>query len=135
MDKFNYFNILCFIWAFVGIASRFLMIHFKERWNKWELEKAYSEEKPKWIYVVAVFSLIIVGYTWYKVIVLNVKYSWIISSFITLTLIKVFMLIFHYQKFREFVKEVLNNKRKLMQLNIGVFIFSIICILMGIYLY
>ncbi|MBS4538922.1 hypothetical protein GOQ27_10625 [Clostridium sp. D2Q-11] len=135
MEDLNYFSTLCFAWAFVGIGSRILMIRYGKKWIDWELDKAYAKEKPKWIYIVSVISLIIVGYTWYQVFNMDIKYSWIIAILVSLTLIKIFNLIFNYDKFREFVDSTLNNKRKFKQLNISVFIFSIIFILMGIFLY
>jgi dolichol kinase len=135
MRDINYFSFLCFVWAAVGIASRLLMIHLGDRWSKWELEKAYSQKKPKWIYTVGMLSLIIVGFTWYKVVVSQVRYSWIIALLVSLTLIKVFTLIFNYQQFRELAEEILHDRKKLTQLNIGVIIFSIIFILIGIFLY
>lgn len=135
MKGINYFSILCFAWAFIGIISRILMACFGDRWNQWEIDKAYSQKKPKWIFIIGIISLIIVGFTWYKVIVSGIRFSWIITVLVSLTLIKVFTLIFDYKKFREFAKDVLNNRKKLLQLNIGVIIFSIVFIVMGIYLY
>ncbi len=105
------------------------------KWNKWELEKAYSESKPKWIYFLGIFSLSIVGFTWYEVFNLEIKHSWIMAVLVTITLIKVFNLVFNYNKFREFVKSVLNDKKKLTQLNVGVLAISIVFIIMGVFLY
>ncbi len=135
MGDLNYFSILCFVWALIGIGSRFVMIHLGQRWNKWELEKVYSEEKRTWIYFAGVAATFLVGYTWFKVFTTDIRLGWIIALLISLTLIKVSTLVFNYKKFRQFAKTVLNNKQKLMQLNIGVVIFSVIFILMGIYLY
>jgi hypothetical protein len=136
MGALNYFSILCFAWALMGIGSRFIMIYLGQRWNKWELEKVYSEEKPAWIYSAGVAAFILVGYTWFKVFTTDdIRLSWIIALLITLTLIKISILIFHYNKFRIFAKTVLNDKQKLTKLNIGVVIFSVIFILLGVYLY
>ena len=135
MGDLNYFSILCFSWALIGIGSRLIMIYIGQRWNKWELEKVYSEEKPAWIYFAGVAAFFLVGYTWFKVFTTDIRFSWIIALLITLTLIKISTLIFNYNKFREFAKTVLNDKQKLMKLNIGVVIFSVIFILLGIYLY
>jgi hypothetical protein len=135
MKDINYFSILCFVWALIGIVSRILMIYLGDRWGKWELDKVYSKRKPKWIYVVGALSLIMIGFTWYEVIVSGIQFSWIIALLVSLTLIKVYTLIFDYQRFREFAKEILNNKKKLINLNIGVITFSVVFILMGIFLY
>lgn len=95
MKEINYFSILCFVWAFVGILSRILIIFLGDKWTKWELDKAYSQKKPKWIYAVAILSLAIIGFTWYQVIVSGVQFSWIIAVLLSLTLIKVYTIIFN----------------------------------------
>jgi len=135
MGDLNYFSILCFVWALIGIGSRFVMLHLGQRWNKWELEKVYSEEKRAWIYFAGVAAAFLVGYTWFKVFTTDIRFGWIIALLITLTLIKVSTLVFNYKKFRQFAMTVLNDKQKLTKLNIGVVIFSVIFIFMGIYLY
>ncbi len=135
MKGINYFSILCFVWAFVGILSRILIVFLGDKWTKWELDKAYSQKKPKWIYAVAILSLAIIGFTWYQVIVSGVQFSWIIAALLSLTLIKVYTIILNYERFREFAKYILNDRKKLRQLKIIVTILSIIFILMGIFLY
>ncbi len=92
-------------------------------------------KEPKWIYLISIISLFLVIYTWFQVFITEIEYSWIIATFISLPLIKVSALLFKYDQFRTFAKEVLNNKSKLQQLNIGVLLFSIICIGMGLLLY
>lgn len=44
MVELNYFSILCFLWAIVGIVTRILMVSLGKQWNDWEMEKAYREE-------------------------------------------------------------------------------------------
>lgn len=135
MGNLNYFSILCFAWALIGLGSRFVMIYLGQRWNEWELKKVYSEKKQTWIYFIGVGAVFLVGYTWFKVFTTDIRFSWIIASLSTLTLIKVVTLVFNYKKFRQFANTVLNDKRKFKLLNAGVVIFSLIFILMGIYLY
>ncbi len=131
----NYFSLLCFGWAIVGITTRILMVVFGDKWNKWEMEHAYTKKKPAWIYVVGGLGLALVIFTWYQVFNLDVKYSWIIGVLISLSLIKISALLFNYNKFREFASETLNNPRKKRKLNISVFLMSVVFILLGIYLY
>ncbi len=131
----NYFSFLCFFWALVGLVSRFFILKMGEKWSNWELGKAYTASKPKWIYFLGVFGISIIIYTWYQVIVTEIRYSWIIAVLISLTLIKVFNLMFNYEGFREFVVNTLNNKKRWKLINIVIIVFSIILILMGIYLY
>jgi len=131
----NYFSYLCFGWAFVGIVTRILMVGFGDKWNKWEMNNAYKEKKPFWIYIVSGLGMALVIFTWYQVFRLDVKYSWVIALFISLTLVKISALLFRYNEFRKFAAETLNDPKKKMKLTISVFLMSVIFILMGIVLY
>ncbi|MCR3956273.1 MAG: hypothetical protein NUK57_08225 [Gudongella sp.] len=133
--NFNYFSYLCFIWAAVGIITRILMITFGDKWNKWEMEHAYSEKKPAWVNIVAVFGIIVVVVTWIQVFRLDVDYSWVIGVITTLSLIKISALLFNYEKFREFAGNTLNDKSKRLRLNLSVFAASVIFISLGLFLY
>lgn len=133
--NFNYFSYLCFIWSAVGIITRILMITFGDKWNKWEMEHAYSEKKPTWVNIVAVFGIIVVAVTWIQVFRLDVDYSWVIGVITTLSLIKISALLFNYEKFREFAGNTLNDKSKRLRLNLSVFAASVIFISLSLFLY
>lgn len=133
--NFNYFSYLCFIWAIIGIVTRILMTVYGERWNKWEMDQAYKEEKPKWIYLISLLGILLVAFTWYQVFNLDVEYSWIIALLLSLTLVKISALLFNYEKFRAFASETLNDPKKKIRLNISVFIVSIVMILLGLFVY
>lgn len=133
--EFNYFSWLCFSWAFVGIVTRILMIVLGYKWNKWEMDRAYTKKKPAWIYGVGGLGFALVVYTWYQVFNLEVAHSWIIAVIISLSLIKISALLFNYSKFRKFASETLNNPQKKRILNLSVFLMSIIFIMLGIYVY
>ena len=135
MDNLNYFSLLCFVWAFIALGSRAIILYLGEHRNKWELQKVFSLKKPGWIYSVAVISVLTVGYTWLQVWFAGIRYSWIIAALITLTLIKVFMVLFNYQEFHSFVKEIQKSRQKLTKFSFAVTLFVIACVLMGIYLY
>ncbi|MBV1759027.1 MAG: hypothetical protein KMY55_14455 [Dethiosulfatibacter sp.] len=133
--EFNYFSYLCFIWAAVGIITRVLMVTMGDRWNKWEMEKAYASQKPVWIYVIGVVGLFVIAWTWYQVFNLNVQYSWIMAVIVSLTTIKLSALLFKYDQFRQFASETLNNPKKMKKLNISVLTISIIFIALGVFVY
>ena len=131
----SYFSILCFFWAAVGIISRFFILKMGEKWNRWELDSAYTESKPKWIYLLGIFGVGFVAYSWYRVAITDVKYSWIIASLLSLTLVKVFNLTFNYGKFREFVVNTLNDGKRWRAINAGIIVYSLALIFMGLFLY
>ncbi|MTI49282.1 MAG: hypothetical protein FH761_15725 [Firmicutes bacterium] len=132
----NYFKILSIVWGVIMIGVRLLIHLIPEKWSNFELNKAYSEEKPKWIWGVGIFSIFIVIVTWYKEITTEVHLSIILSILITLTLIKVSQILFNYNKFRSFVtKALVEDRRIITQISIGTTILGIILILLGIFLY
>lgn len=131
----NYFGIICFVWALIGIGSRIIMGVMGEKWNNWELNSAYASEKPKILNVIGVVGYLIVIFTWYMVIISSIEYSWIIAALVSVTVIKISTILFNYKAFRRFVSDMLNNEKKMFQLNLGVVIYSIILIFMGIFLY
>lgn len=131
----NYFKILCFLWAFIGIVSRVAMHIMGERWKEWEMDKAYKAIKPWYINALGIFGYAIVIFSWYNVVVLDISYAWVISLLVTLTTVKISILLFNYEGFRKFAIATLKDKSKMLQLNMGVIMLSIILIGMGVFLY
>ena len=136
MANVNFFSLLCFFWALIGIGSRVIMgIMGREGWNKWELNQAYTEKKPRWIYLFGGFTILLIGYTWYRVFTSDIQYDWIIAALVSLTGIKVSTILFKYDQFRKFAVMLLGDRKKMLKLNISIIIFSIVLIWMGLYLY
>lgn len=131
----NFFTILCFFWAAIGIGSRIGMAVMGRRWKDWELGKAYTEKKPAWLYAFIVFGIALIVVTWSMVFVQDVHYSWIIASLITLTSVKLGMFLFNYDEFRSFVSRVLSERKKMAMLNMGVLVLAVGLIGMGLFVY
>lgn len=131
----NYFQLLCFAWALIGIGSRIAMGLMGSKWNEWELNSAYKEEKPKMLNIIGILGLIVVAYTWYQVIQLNIPFSWILAVLVSFTVLKISAILFNYSAFRSFVSKTLNDRKKMLYLNSGVILFSLVMILMGVFLY
>lgn len=131
----NYFEGLCFFWAAIGFGSRILMGILGNRWNEWELSRAYAKQRPPWIYGVAILGFLLVALTWLQVIRSPIPFDWIIAALVTLTLVKLSALLFAYDQFRTFVTTVLSNPGRFRQLNIAVIAFSLLTLAMGIWLY
>lgn len=131
----NYFKILCFVWAFIGIGSRIIMGMMGESWKEWELDSAYATKRPKTITFIGILGYLLVIFTWYMVITTTVSNSWIIAALVSLTVIKISTILFKYDVFRAFAVKTLNDKKKMMSLNVGVLIYSALLVGMGIFLY
>jgi hypothetical protein len=131
----NYFAIVCFVWAGIGIATRILMVAYGERWNRWEMTHAYAVQRPQWVVFVAGAGIVFIAFTWYKVFTTDVNHSWILATLVSLTSIKLSVLLFQYEKFRAFASEILNNKYKKMRLTVSVALMAIVLLVMGLRLY
>ncbi len=132
----NYFKLFSLIWGIVMIILRSMIHMFPERWNKFELNIAYTEKQPKWIWKVALLSVIVVGFTWYKELTTEIPYSLFLSILVTITLLKTSQVLFNYSKFRDFVKKALLEDRKIIvKINISTTILGVILILLSIFVY
>lgn len=131
----NYFKILCFIWALIGIVSRIIMSVMGDKWKEWELNSAYKSKRPPSITIIALLGYLLVIVTWYMVWLTRIEKSWIIAALTSLIAIKISSIIFNYDSFRAFASKTLNNKRKMQILNIGVIIYSLVLLFMGLLIY
>ncbi|MFP4490431.1 MAG: hypothetical protein ACLFNZ_03070 [Spirochaetaceae bacterium] len=135
MDPSILFKGICFFWAGIAIVSRIAMALMREKWKVWEITSAYSQKKPVWIYALGVFGVLLIGLTWFAYVYYRIDYGWILAVLISLTLVKILNLLFNYNQFREFVRKALNNKQKMLRINISVLFLAAVLILMGIFLY
>ncbi len=129
--ELNYFAVVCFAWALIGIATRLIIIKAGRRWNEWEEHEVYVEKQPVWLFVVAFLAVLLVGFTWYMVFVSEVRASWVIATLLTLILIKVSAQILDYRKFRAYVKKVMNDPALFRKINIGVAAYSLLLVALG----
>jgi len=133
--EITYFRVLCFFWAGLGIISRIFMGIMGQRWNQWEMNRAYAPQKPLWVNPAAGLGLVLVVYTWYRVFTGSTPYSWVVAVLVSLTLIKLKALIFDYGRFRRFVGQTLEDSRRKRLLDAGVLIFSAALIVLGLLVY
>jgi len=131
----NYFQVLSFIWAMLAILSRIAMVIMGEKWKKWEMGSFYQSKRPVYILVIGVLGYILVIATWIMVAISDISHSWILAAIISITVIKVSMLLFAYDKFRLFAKQTLNNPKKMLQLNVAVIFVALLLVSMGIFVY
>lgn len=129
------FKGICFFWAGIAIVSRIAMGVMKEKWKDWEVNSAYTQKKPVWIYVIALSGIVLIGLIWFSYFYYSIDYGWILALLISLTLVKILNLLFNYNQFREFVRKALDNKQKMLRLNVSVLFLAAALILMGIFLY
>ncbi len=132
----NYFQILSFIFGAILILTRPAIQFFPKQWNAFELNTAYTEKQPHWVWFVSIFGLGLVALTWFMHFTAGIPYSIVITLVITLTLVKMSQVLFNYQQFRAFVVRVLEKDRKTLSLiNVSALLLGVGCLLIGFFLY
>ncbi len=132
----NYFQVLSIIFGLILILTRPAIQFFPKQWNTFELNTAYTEKQPRWVWYIGLFGLGLVAFTWYKHFTADIPYSIVITLFVTLTLVKMSQVLFNYKQFRAFVVRVLEKDRKTLALiNLFALILGIASLLIGFLLY
>lgn len=126
---------ICFFWALIALVSRGAMFIMQDKWKKWELDSAYTEQRPAWILGVIVFGAVLIALTWFAWLYFSVAYGWIIAVLVSLTLVKMGTFLFSYGKFRSFVSHMLNSPGKMAALNAAVLGLAAALIALGVLVY
>ena len=80
----NYFQVLSIAFGLILILTRPAIQFFPKQWNAFELNTAYTEKQPRWIWFVGLFGLALVIYTWYLHLTAGIPYSLAITLMLTL---------------------------------------------------
>lgn len=132
----DYFQVLSIVFGLILILTRPAIHFFPKQWNAFELNTAYTEKQPRWVWFVGLFGIGLVAFTWYKHFTAGVPYSLVITLILTLTLVKMSQVLFNYKQFRAFVVLVLEKDRKTLNLiNLFAFFLGVGCLLIGFLLY
>ena len=132
----NYFQVLSIVFGLVLILTRPAIHFFPKQWNAFELNTAYTEKQPRWVWLVGLFGIGLVAFTWYKHFTTGVPYSLVITLLLTLTLLKMSQVLFNYKQFRAFVVQVLEYDRKTLALiNLAALFLGMASLLIGFLLY
>ncbi len=129
----NYFKILGVCFGIVAFLKPFYMHLLPWDENRF-IEKTYSEKRPAWILWVGLAGLSLVGLTWYIEITTDIRYSLIITIMFSLTAVKAIFFIFDYQKFHNWVKEMLSHNKgsKIVLVDIFAGIFGLAMIVLSL---
>ena len=132
----NYFQVLSIVFGLILILTRPAIQFFPKQWNAFELNTAYTEKQPRWVWFVGLFGLVLVIITWYMHFTKGIPYSIVITLLLTLTLVKMSQVLFNYKQFRAFAVRVLEKDRKTLTLiNIFALLLGLASLIMGFILY
>ncbi|MBU7029366.1 MAG: hypothetical protein HXS48_20690 [Theionarchaea archaeon] len=136
MIEWNYFKTLSIAYGLTMIGKGPVIHLLGEKWTTFELNRAYTEKQPLWVWIVGTLGIFLVIITWYMYFTTYVKYSSIIMLIITLTMVKVSQVLFNYERFREFaVRITTEDTSALSAMNFATAIGGVILVLLGIFVY
>ncbi len=129
----NYFQTLGIIFGLMALLKPFYMHILPWDENKF-IKNTYTKERPKWIVYVAILGLALVALTWYMEITTDIQYSMIITIMFSLTAIKAIVFIFDYERFYNWVSEMLKKDKgkKIILIDIYAGIFGLAMIILSL---
>ena len=65
-NMINYFQGLSIVFGLVLILTRPAIQFFPKQWNAFELNTAYTEKQPRWVWIIGLFGIGLVAFTWYQ---------------------------------------------------------------------
>ena len=118
MDYFKYLSIIFGGWMILGG----LWFAFGIEWWKKAAAKLYPEKRPLWIHLSSLAVLALVGWTWFEFLKHLSAYAFIVTFVVSLSLVKILLLSFFYQKYRRdmitYIRSFLNDNEMLTLKNI-----------------
>lgn len=137
MNPWNYFRVVTILWGLVAILTKPVFFNLLgERWRGYLKSTAYKQgQRPGWIIPTAVFSFVLIGYTWYRVYLDAIKYDWVLALLMTSSLVKIVTLLFDYPSFQSWVTDLLSNPAKEKSMIFQVTIAGIVLVVLGFVVY
>lgn len=104
-----YFQLLALVFGIIMITVAPFVAMKGDRWIDFLNEVVYPEKQPVWLWVAGAASMILVLLTWYMEITTAVRFSWIMTLFITLAIPKFYMLLFRYGQTRNILVSLMDR--------------------------
>ncbi|WP_034328487.1 hypothetical protein [Alkaliphilus transvaalensis] len=131
-----YFKLFSIIWGALMIGITLIMHIIPKQWNDFELNKIYTEERPKWVLAAGAIAILIVATTWYKEMTTDISFSIFLTLLVTITLIKIAHIMFNYVNFINFVIKALVEDRSIInKINVTTTVLGLFLILFGFFIY
>jgi hypothetical protein len=133
----NYFRVVAVIWGLAALLTKPVLFNLLgDHWRGYLKSTAYKQgQRPAWIIPTAVFSFVLIGYTWYLVYLDAIKYDWVLALLMTTSLVKIITLLFDYPKFQGWVSDLLSDPAKEKKMILQVTIAGIVLIVLGFTVY
>lgn len=132
----SYFAVLSILYGGLMCAKWPVSVAFPNWSERLITQRAYTEEKPRWLVPVALFGVTLIALTWYMHFTSDVSYSIVITLVITLTVVKLGQLMFNYERFHQWADRMVHiDRRTLDAIHITMLVVGGILIALGIFVY
>ncbi|HCP08057.1 MAG TPA: hypothetical protein DIV80_07235 [Synergistaceae bacterium] len=129
-----YFQFLSLVFGIVMVSLAPAIAIRGERWIDLFNEVFFPEKQPVWLWVAGGASAFLVLITWYVELTSSVRLSWVMTLFITLSLVKSYFLIFRYEQSRRTIMGMMEKGRSFTVGLAGIMYLAGFCILcLGIF--
>jgi len=129
----GYFKIVSLLFGVLMILSCTAFYLFPNQYKDLIFRKFCPEKKPSWLMSVVVLTFLLIGFTWFKQMTDPRQYSWVLTGFLSLGLIKTYFLMTQYQRTRQWYVNFLNGNVFVVYLSLGLYeALGIIFVILGI---
>ena len=129
-----YFQFLSLVFGTVMVSLAPAIVIRGERWVDLFSELFFPEKQPVWLWVAGAASAFLVLITWSVELTSSVRLSWVMTLFITLSLVKSYFLIFRYEPSRRTIMDMMGKGRSFTIGLAGIMYLAGFCILcLGIF--
>lgn len=104
-----YFRFLALLFGTTMVSLAPVIALRGQRWIDLFNEVLIPEKQPVWFWPAGVFAAILVLITWYVEITSSVTLSWVLTLFVTLSLVKAYCFIFKYDQSRKVILSLMNK--------------------------
>ena len=129
----GYFKILSLLFGALIILSCTAFYLFPNQYKDLIFRKVCPEKKPTWLTTVMVLTLLFIGVTWVKQMTNPRQYSWVLTGFLSLGLIKTYFFMTRYEQTRQWYGNFLNGNAIVVYLSLGLYeALGIVFVILGI---
>lgn len=133
-ESMLYFRFLALLFGTTMVFLAPVIALRGQRWIDLFSEALIPEKQPVWFWAAGAFAAFLTLITWYVQITSPVTLSWVMTLFITLSLVKAYCFIFRYEQARKVTLSLMDKGRTFTAGLAGILFLAGFCILcLGIF--
>ncbi|MGM0380314.1 MAG: hypothetical protein ACQEQE_11255 [Bacillota bacterium] len=110
------YKIILFTLSFTVILKSLAGIFFHNKLYNWALKHYSKDKKSLTVKILLIYGFTLFTFSWCKTIFHYEKYGWVLTLFISLTMLKGYFLTFNWNKSRKKFVDLIKNRPSLLHL-------------------